>query len=161
MAWTSPKTFVAAEVLTASEMNTYVRDNTLYLKDEVDDIPKFVPLTTPLTSTSWDGDAYSTTAKTLIDLSEVFGAPAGIKAVLVRLIARDSGSSSFNAYVDLSPSSGITSALSVRPGGKANDYWDENNGVVPCDSNGDIYYKIGASGAGTMDVVLEIWGYWI
>jgi hypothetical protein len=31
MAWTAPKTFVATEVLTASEMNTYVRDNTLAL----------------------------------------------------------------------------------------------------------------------------------
>jgi len=36
---------------------------------------------TPLTSTAWDGgDAFSTTAKTLIDLSAVFGVPAGVKA---------------------------------------------------------------------------------
>lgn len=31
MAWTSPKTFVSLEVLTASELNTYVRDNMLAL----------------------------------------------------------------------------------------------------------------------------------
>ena len=31
MAWTPPKTFVALEVLTASELNTYVRDNALFL----------------------------------------------------------------------------------------------------------------------------------
>lgn len=47
-------------------------------------------LTTPLTSTSWDGDARSTTAKTKIDLSAVFGVPAGAKGILVRLVARDS-----------------------------------------------------------------------
>ena len=26
---------------------------------------------------------------------------------------------------------------------------------------GDIYYQIAASGTGTMDVYLEIWGYWL
>jgi hypothetical protein len=34
--WTTPKTFVANEVATAGEMNTYLSDNTEYLKDEVD-----------------------------------------------------------------------------------------------------------------------------
>ena len=67
MAWTTPKTFTAGSVLTASEMNTYVSDNTAALAARA----YFVPLTTPLTSTSWDGDARSTTAKTKIDLSAV------------------------------------------------------------------------------------------
>jgi hypothetical protein len=31
MAWTSPKTWAVGNVLTASEMNTYVRDNTAFL----------------------------------------------------------------------------------------------------------------------------------
>ena len=31
MAWTSPKTWASGDVLTASDMNTYVRDNSLYL----------------------------------------------------------------------------------------------------------------------------------
>ena len=50
----------------------------------------WVYLTTPLTSTSWDGDARSTEAATLLDLSSVFSVPAGVKAVLVRLACRDS-----------------------------------------------------------------------
>ena len=33
--------------------------------------------------------------------------------------------------------------------------------VVPCDANGDVYYQIVASGTGTMDVHLQIWGYWL
>jgi len=36
MAWTATKTFVAGAILTAADMNTYVSDNTDYLKTEVD-----------------------------------------------------------------------------------------------------------------------------
>ena len=32
MAWTNPKTWTAAAILTAAELNTYVRDNTNFLK---------------------------------------------------------------------------------------------------------------------------------
>lgn len=119
-------------------------------------------LTSPLTSTSWDGDARSSTSKTLIDLSAVFGAPAGISAILVRMIARDSGSAaSTSAYFALSPNSTAAShAAAVRPAGVTNDAVVEIMAVVPCDSNGDVYYQNGATGASTMDVWLEIWGYW-
>jgi hypothetical protein len=30
---------------------------------------------------------------------------------------------------------------------------------VPCDANGDIYYQVLASGAGTFDIYLEVWGW--
>ena len=74
------------------------------------DFGRPVFLTTPLTSTAWDGDSFSTTGKTLIDLSSVFGVPAGVKAVLVRMIARDSGSSSGYNQLMLSPNSTAGSA---------------------------------------------------
>jgi len=48
----------------------------------------------------------------------------------------------------------------VRPGGLPNDYYAEQLAVVPCD-NGDIYYQVAASGSGTMDVTIQIWGYWV
>lgn len=120
-------------------------------------------LQTPLTSTAWDGDSYSTTAKTKIDLSTVFGAPAGIKAVYVRVQARDSASAGNNdLYVLLSPNNTAGSApLAVRPSGRPNDYWEDQAGKVPCDTNGDIYYQVSASGTGTMDVKITIWGYFL
>lgn len=126
-----------------------------------DEKAKTVWLTTPLTSTSWDGDARSTTAKTVIDLSAVFGVPANAKAVNVRLLARDSGSAGMvTVRFGLAPNSTANSiALSCWPGGKTNDAYDENSGWVPCDANGDIYFQCVASGAGTLDVILEIWGY--
>ena len=123
---------------------------------------KFIALTTPLTSTSWDGDAFSTTAKTKIDLSVVFNVPAGVKAILVRLVARDSGSSSGFCQLGLSPNNTADSvAMQAYLQGVANDVYVSVNGVVPCDANGDIYYQINASGSATMDVYLEIWGYWL
>ena len=119
-------------------------------------------LTTPLTSTSWDGDAFSTTAKTLIDLSAVFGVPAGVKAVLVRLATRDSGSSSGFCQLGLSPNNTANSvAVQAYLQGVADDVYVSANGIVPCDANGDIYYQISASGTGTLDAIIEIWGYWL
>ncbi len=116
-----------------------------------------------LGSTSWDGDARSTTAKTLIDLSSVFGVPAGVKAVLVEVIVRDSASSSadYNGTVILSPNNTANSGLFVSAGGKPNDFRAWGTVIVPCDANGDIYYQILASGTGTTDVWLNIWGYFL
>lgn len=123
----------------------------------------FCPLTSPLTSTSWDGDSFSTTSKTKIDLSSVFGVPAGIKAVLIRARVNDSGSAASNAlFFMLSPIDNANIApFIVRPGGLPNDYYAEQLAVVPCNSDGDVYYQVSASGSGTMDVVIQIWGYWV
>ena len=117
-------------------------------------------LTTPKTSTSWDGDAYSTTAKTKIDLSEVFGVPAGIKAVLVWVAVRDSASQTTDCYLRLSPVSTGDAGMGVNCD-YVNDRYGRHLLIVPCDANGDIYYQIAASGTGTMDVFLQIWGYWL
>jgi len=118
-------------------------------------------LTTPLTSTSWDGDSFSTTDKTLIDLSAVFGVPAAVKAVIVKVALRDSASASGLYYIQFSGvSSGTGYSLTV-PAIPVNDRYGYGQGIVPCAANGDIYYSIVASGSGTMHIYLEIWGYWL
>ena len=121
-------------------------------------------LTSPLTSTSFDGDSFSTMANAaVIDLSTAFSAPAGIKAALVNLQARDSGSagSATDLYVALGPSATTTYALGVHLQGVVNDAYGADTGIVPCDANGDVYYKITASGPGAMDVWIRILGYWL
>ena len=123
-------------------------------------VPVF--LSTPLTSTAWDGDAFSTTAKTLIDLSAVFGVPAGVKAILVRMAARDSASyANSGLYILLSPTNAAGGAAILRPAGIVNDVYTDGMFIVPCDANGDIYYQIVASGTGTLDATIQIWGYWL
>lgn len=121
--------------------------------------PKHVNLEAPLTSTSWDGDAHSTTAKTLIDLSAVFGVPDGIKSVDVFVMIRDSGSSSTDPWIILSPNDTTYSGKQFGCGGLANDTYNRTSFTVTCDENGDIYFQISASGAGTFYVYLQIWGY--
>ena len=123
-------------------------------------ITKWTYLTTPLTSTAWDGDAFSTTAKTLIDLSVVFGVPAGVKAVLVRVAIQDSGAAAADCYLVLAPNNTAGAGMAT-PCIPVNDRYMRMSHVVPCDANGDIYYQIVASGAGTLDVWIQIWGYYI
>lgn len=118
-------------------------------------------LTTPLTSTAWDGDSFSTTDKTLIDLSAVFGVPAGVRAVLAKIAIRDSGSAATSCRFELSGVSSGTNYSLTAQASPINDRYAYFNGIVPCDANGDIYYNIIASGSGTMDIYLEIWGYWL
>jgi len=118
-------------------------------------------LSSPLTSTSWDGDARSTTSKTLIDLSSVFSAPAGIKAVVVRVRVRDSASASGDRYIILSNNATAGSGIEFSTNRITNDVWVERQATIPCNSDGDIYFQCAASGASTLDVVLEIWGYYL
>jgi hypothetical protein len=110
-------------------------------------------LTTPLTSTSWDGDSKGTGERATVDLSAVFGVPAGVKAVLISVqtqadTANDwigfgsTGMSGFAVvcYTQVSGQNMITS------------------GIVPCDANGDIY----CYPSGTIEnVTLRIWGYFL
>ena len=121
----------------------------------------FTALTTPLTSTDWDGDAHSTTAKTKIDLSAVFSVPAGISAVLVWARIRDSGSIATLTSLGLAPNDTAGQyVLQINVRGVPNNVSMPANGVVPCDANGDIYYQIIASGVSTLDAWIEVWGYW-
>jgi len=117
----------------------------------------YVPLTSMLTSTSWDGDAKGNTAGTVIDLSSVFGAPPGIKAVMVRIIGKANNAGPTDAnYFYVGPSASEDSHVGAYLWG--NVYMD-NMGLVSCDSNGDIWYTV-QSGA-TAYCIIRIMGYMI
>ena len=121
---------------------------------------RFIPLKAALTSAAFDGDAFSTTAKTLIDLSASFGAPDGIQAVYMKIVVNDGGSAGTDTTLILSPinTAGVGLAFSPMP---VDDRAGRYAAIIPCDSNGDIYYQVTASGAGEFDIVLQIWGYFI
>jgi hypothetical protein len=118
-------------------------------------------LSTSLTSTDWDGDSYSTTAKTKIDLSAVFSAPANIKAINVEVLIRDSASAANDCWIILAPNNTAAEGSAFRCSGLANDALADGQRWIACDSNGDVYYQIGASGALTMDVWIRIRGYFL
>jgi len=122
----------------------------------------FYPFLSPLTSTSWDGDAHSTTGKTTIHLDSVFGSElADAEAILCKVQVRDSQSSGSECYFILGPNTDDLSGAIVSPQGRPNDVWESQMMVVPCGPyDGDICYQILATGTNTLDVYLSIWGFW-
>jgi hypothetical protein len=124
------------------------------------DFGRPVFLTTPLTSTSWDGDARSTTSATKIDTSAVFGVPDGVKALIVRVLARDSATfPNTSTYFQIGSSSSANNQIRLYPVG--GDIMATVTGICNCDANGDIYYSLASSGTDTMDCWIYIWGYWL
>jgi len=124
------------------------------------DVYGFHPLTTPITHTSFDGDSFSDvgTATKIENTSWSSTIPASAKALLIQVIAHDSGAG--NNWFSVGPTSTWPYALSARPTA-GNDYDAEGMGPTPCSADGGIYYRCEASGTGTLDVWLRCWGYWI
>ncbi len=124
--------------------------------------PQLILLSAPLMSASWAASAKSTTARALLDLSAVFGAPPGIAAVLLRTVLNDSGSAGATdgAYLLFSPVD-ATGGIAVACNGVTNDAKVYHEIIVPCNADGDVYITIAATGAGTLDCDVRIWGYWL
>ena len=119
-------------------------------------------LTSAKTSAAWQGKLCSTTAKTKIDLSDVFAVPAGVKAVLASANIKDSDSAAVDAWLVLSPVDVAYDGVWVTCSGIANNKLVASGTIiVPCDSNGDIYYQTKASGTDTLTVDLAIYGWWL
>jgi hypothetical protein len=123
----------------------------------------WVYLSAPLTSTSWDGDARTTTAKTTIDLSSVFGVPAGVKAIIAKIIANDSTSAAqtTKCWFILAPNNTAGSGQGILIAGLPNDAQHMESVTIGCDANGDVYFQCDSGGVGTLDINLSIWGYLI
>jgi len=102
------------------------------------------------TSTDWDGDAKN--ANGVIDLSSVFGVPAGVSAVIVRLGIKDEtpGVSGILCKKSTELHNGVQQTTQVA--GKEIFI----SGIVPCDG-GDIYWYQNSE----LDTVsIDILGYW-
>jgi hypothetical protein len=116
----------------------------------------FVPLTTPLTSTSYNGDDTISVGTRTIDTSSVFGAPVGIKAALVYVRAKWASAGDY--YLIVRPGGGgATTDVDVIRG--STTYYDDMTVLVPCDANGDFDIVVG--GANATNVIIKIFGYWI
>ena len=110
-------------------------------------------LATPLTSTSWDGDNKGLGDRATVDLTAVFGVPAGVKAVLMSIQTQANAA---NEYIRFGPNDGNSFALTCRT--QVNSQIMHASGIVPCDANGDVYCYT----SGTVEGVwVWIWGYWL
>lgn len=127
---------------------------TPHIREEVAIPTGWTFLTEPLTSTSWDGDSKGTANRGTIDLSSVFGVPAGVDAIYAYLEVKDN-SAADDRYVSLGPSATFFYALVARM--MVSDRLNTAQGIVPCDANGDVYFY--ASGDNIDSVRIRIWGY--
>lgn len=120
-------------------------------------------LETPLTSSSFDlSTGFSTTAKTKIDLGTTFGVPDNVRAVLMEATVRDSGSGSaaYGIGIFLGPTNGATDGMKLYCGGLLNSAPTSGCYVVPCDEDGNIWYRPLATGASTLKIQLIVHGWW-
>ena len=115
------------------------------------------------------GKKYSSVLEqTVIDLhAESNGRiPKGIGAICLQLGARNSGSSSNNCWVNLyrDPSSlyvlqrNIGTYNGVGPALPDNT-WSQEQGIVPCDGDGNISFRCVASGTETLDISIIAVGF--
>lgn len=108
-------------------------------------------------STAWDGDAKGNTGGTLIDLSAVFGVPAGVKAVNMRILGKANNAGPTDGHwFFCGPSATYDAHSGVYLWG--NVYMSET-GIVSCDGNGDINYTV--SSTATCYCIIRILGYFI
>ncbi len=120
-------------------------------------MPHFVPLTTPATSTAFDGDLYDVDNDgTTIDLSTSFGIPAGVKAVTISISGR---CPTVGKRFSIGPSATYGYALELLS--QVSNAYIANSGVVPCDANGDVYFTTDAVHGAEWAIYMRIWGYWI
>jgi len=121
-------------------------------------------LTEPYTHTDFDGDSFSDVgAHTKIENTGWSTTiPANAKALVIRVNARDSGSAAATSlyFALYSTATATNPTLACFVGGHTNDAIVEVQGIVPCTS-GDVWYRVEASGATTLDVWLKVVGYWL
>lgn len=135
-----------------------------YKSSTFHDVYAFRPYTTPRTNTDFDGDSFSTTGThTKIENTGWVnspGVPSDAKAINLRIRVRDSATvnSDTTLYFAIHATSTGNSVAVARPIG--GDFFTDFVAAVPC-TDGDIWYTCNASGTNTMDVWLEVTGYWI
>jgi hypothetical protein len=92
--------------------------------------------------------------------------PQGIAAICLQLGARDSGSSSGNCWVNLHRDSSSLYVLQRSIGtyngvGPAlpDNTWSQEQGIVPCDNDGNISFRCQSTGEMTLDISIIVVGF--
>ena len=131
-------------------------------RPEIGPTPIFVP--EAYTNTDFDGDSFSTVAAhtKIENTSWSTTIPSDARGLLIRIQAADSGSAgntNINFRLYATAGAGLAAAR-VDLDGVPNDSLVNQTVLIPC-TDGDVWYRCTASGAGTMDVWLRVFGYWV
>ena len=86
MAWTTPRTWVAGELITESVLNTHIKDNLTFLKTSIDDNGKIVALSSAylqdLSGTNLTGVAKLASNNSFTAGTHDFSAGSGTRVLL-------------------------------------------------------------------------------
>lgn len=117
----------------------------------------------PVAVTGFGGDSYSTAAKAFMDMSSLTGLTTSyVKHWHLQVYVRDSGSDSTSARgICLWNSSTADVGIFSMCTGVLNDAIQRYSVIVPADANGDIYIQKYASGSSTLDIWIQVIGYFI
>lgn len=117
------------------------------------------------TSSSYNGDSFSTQNKTLVDVSASFVKRTTSAAwdktarqLYLAVSVRDSGAGTTDCYIVLGDTSDNNWGSTVRCP-PADDRYLSASVWVPCNADGDFYLQAVASGASTLDLYIQIVGY--
>ena len=113
-----------------------------------------------LTSTNIYATGYSDVASTILNLeADSDGViPKGAKAVYLGTTVNDSGSAATNTYLSFAAVDGEAQYQNKIHGHPDDINQIESMHVQPCDANGDVYYRIEASGSSTFDAYMNYMG---
>jgi len=92
--------------------------------------------------------------------------PKDINAICLQLGVRDSASSTSNCWVNLYRDASSLYILQRNIGvydgiGPAlpNNTWSQEQGIVSCDDNGNIFFRCASSGVETLDISIIVVGF--
>jgi hypothetical protein len=108
-------------------------------------------------STIFGGSAFSDVTTTMVNLeADSEGIiPKGAKAIMWQGHGRDSGCNSTDCYFHTAIDTNENWQGTISPAGLAANAWARSNiNWQVCDSNGDMAYKVEATGSGTFDITL-------
>lgn len=123
---------------------------------------EIVAFANPVTDTSWDGDAKSTSTVTInLPISYTGGVIAsiilaGTHALLMLLQANDSGSAGNDVYLKVGATGGPYKGVYLS--GVVNDRIRQGEVTIPIDSAEEFDIDVLASGGGTLDAYVAITG---
>jgi len=115
--------------------------------------------TSAVAVSGWAGTGRSSSTGSFTEAN--LGIPENANAVLVRLIARDSGAWPKDLYFAVGPQSSHLALACYPPGASSpitNGIFSGATALVPL-SGGTLNWAISASGSGTMDCWVQVYGY--
>jgi hypothetical protein len=106
-----------------------------------------------------DRDAWGSVNKTRLDVTEQFGLPRGVKAVLLLVSVRDAHSFDHDCWVAFGNTPNAYEGQEVMCSGLGDGHITVQTLILPV-QNDELWFETRASGPGAMNIAVTARGYW-